>query len=108
MLAKDRMRDNISEPLDRSRAGGVLLKRNVSSHLLEHVSVALNRGIPKGLSMNESADIDSILRDFLYGPRFAGMITLCARETPMSEDETGLPGWACRTRTQKRRRKLSL
>src|SRR5215472_1077730 len=29
---------------------------------LEHVSVGLNRGIPKGLSMSESVGIDSILR----------------------------------------------
>ena len=32
--AKDRMRDNISEPLDRACAGRVLPKRNVSSHFI--------------------------------------------------------------------------
>jgi hypothetical protein len=32
--AKDRIRDNVSEPLDRTCAGRVLLKRNVSSHFI--------------------------------------------------------------------------
>ena len=32
--AKDRMRDNVSEPFDRARAGRVLPKRNVSSHFV--------------------------------------------------------------------------
>jgi len=32
--AKDRIRDNIFEPLDRARAGRVLPKRNVSSYLI--------------------------------------------------------------------------
>ena len=32
--AKDRMRNNVSEPLDRACAGRVLPKRNVSSHLV--------------------------------------------------------------------------
>ena len=32
--AKDRMRNNISEPRDRTRAGRVLLERNVSSQLV--------------------------------------------------------------------------
>jgi hypothetical protein len=32
--AKDGMRDNVSEPLDRARAGRVLPKRNVSSHFI--------------------------------------------------------------------------
>jgi hypothetical protein len=32
--AKDRIRDNVSEPLDRACAGRVLPKRNVSSHFI--------------------------------------------------------------------------
>ena len=31
---QDRMRDNVSEPLDRARAGCVLAKRKVSPHLI--------------------------------------------------------------------------
>jgi len=32
--AKNRMRDNVSEPLDRACAGRVLPERNVSSHFI--------------------------------------------------------------------------
>ena len=32
--AKDRMRNNISDPLDRAYAGRVLLERNMRSHLV--------------------------------------------------------------------------
>ena len=32
--AKDRMRDDVSEPLDRAPAGRILPKRNVSSRLI--------------------------------------------------------------------------
>lgn len=35
---------------------------NPSASYLEHVSLGLNRGIPKGLSMSESCGTDSILR----------------------------------------------
>jgi hypothetical protein len=49
--AKDRIRDNISEPLDRARAGRVLPKRNVSSHLIIIGSV-FRKNSPKVLWPN--------------------------------------------------------
>jgi catechol 2,3-dioxygenase-like lactoylglutathione lyase family enzyme len=46
--AKNRIRDNISEPLDRARAGCVILQRNMNSHFII-IGAVLPKNSPKVL-----------------------------------------------------------
>jgi hypothetical protein len=46
--AKDRIRDNISKPLDRARAGCVLPQRNMNSHFII-IGAVLPKNSPKVL-----------------------------------------------------------
>jgi hypothetical protein len=51
--AKDRMRNNVSDPLDRAYAGRVLLERNMRSHLV----------IINGIFRKDSAKVLRVQRD---------------------------------------------
>jgi hypothetical protein len=58
--AKDRIRDNIFEPLDRARAGRVLPKRNVSSYLIIIGSV-FRKNSPKCSGRTSGGDTENHL-----------------------------------------------
>jgi hypothetical protein len=60
--AKDRIRDNLSEPLDRSCTGRVLPKRNVSSHLIIVGSV-FRKNSPKVLRVEHDQMISTLAPD---------------------------------------------
>jgi hypothetical protein len=61
--AKDRMRNNVSEPLDRARAGRILPERNMRSHLVimdNHCSHP---------SLERAAKCSVIITDEIFGRR---------------------------------------
>ena len=60
--AEDRIRDNVSEPLDRSCAGCVLAKRNVSSHFIIIGSV-FRKNSSKVLCVDDHQMIDALAPD---------------------------------------------
>ena len=60
--AKDRMRNNVSEPLDRACVGRVLPKRNVSSHLII-IGRIFRKNSPKVLGVEYDQMISALAPD---------------------------------------------
>ena len=60
--AKDRMRNNVSEPLDRACAGRVLPERNVSSHLVI-IDGVFRKNSPKVLRVEHDQMISALAPD---------------------------------------------
>src|SRR5271165_3746515 len=61
-FAKDRMRNNVSEPLDRARAGRVLSERNVSSHFVI-IGAVLRKNSSKVLGVENDQMISTLAPD---------------------------------------------